>query len=117
MLDAQFLKMVKQVEGEYSEVLRNRQDRLKCENWVKKLCSLICCEKVPLLKNRNTYVRLLLRCLTDVGSLEGVFRKMPPESAQELKTLQKHEILEIEFAAKNAQARKRSGEAKRKQQE
>ena len=58
-------------------------------------------------------MKQLQRCLTEVGALEGVFKKMPPQGAQELKTLQKHEILEIEFAVKSAAARKKSLEAKR----
>lgn len=43
-----------------------------------------------------------MRCILEVGELVGVFRKMPPQGAQELKNLQKHEIVEIEFALKKA---------------
>ena len=39
---------------------------------------------------------------------------MPPQGAQELRTLQKHEILEIDFAVKAALA-KRKAEDTRKQ--
>ena len=74
---------------------------------------MLCCERVPLLKNRNNYMKLLQRCLSELGSLEGVFRKMPPQGAQELRTLQKHEILEIDFAVKAAMAKKRADETRK----
>ena len=60
----------------------------------------MCCEKVPLLKNRNAYIKLLLKSLQELGSLEGIFKKMPPQDGKELENLQKHQILEIEFAIK-----------------
>ena len=39
---------------------------------------------------------------------------MPPSGAQELRTLQKHEILEIEFSVKSVQAKRKTEEAKEK---
>ena len=92
--------MANTVEDEYRDVLYTRQERLRCEAWVNKLAEMLCCDRVPLLKNRNTYMKQLMRCLLEIGQLEGVFRKMPPQGNQELKTMQKHEILEIEFAVK-----------------
>ena len=74
---------------------------------------MLCCERVPLLKNRNNYLKQLLRCLTEIGSLEGIFRKGPPQGGEELKTLQKHEILEIEFAAKSAIVKRKSEETRK----
>ena len=78
MLDAQFVKMATAIEREYQDVLRSRQERLRCENWIEKLASMLCCEKLPLLKIRNNYIKQLQRCVTEVGSLEGIFKKMPP---------------------------------------
>ena len=45
---------------------------------------------------------MLLTCLKDSEQLYGIFKKMPPQNKglQDLPTLQKHEILEIEFAVK-----------------
>ena len=54
-----------------------------------------------------------MRCLLEIGELEGVFRKMPPQGGQDLKTLQKHEILEIEFAIKKHQSKRKEEEAKK----
>ena len=65
------------------------------------------------MKNRNNYLKQLQRCLTELGTLVGVFKKMPPEGAQDLKTLQKHEILEIEFAIKTANAKRKTEEARK----
>ena len=87
MLDAQFVKMATAVEAKYREVLTSRQERLRCENWVKKLTEMLCCDRVPLLKNRNNYMKQLQRCIVDLGGLEGLFRKMPPTGPQELSTL------------------------------
>ena len=115
MLDSQFVKMASQVESDYKTIMKNnRQESLRLEAWLKKLSEMLCCERVPLLKNRNNYMKLLQRCLGELGTLEGVFRKMPPQGAQELRTLQKHEILEIDFAVKAALA-KRKAEDTRKQ--
>ena len=112
VLDNQFVKMASTVENEYKEVLYTRQERLRCEAWVHKLSEMLCCERIPLLKNRNNYIKQLMRCLNEVGELVGVFRKMPPQGAQELRTLQKHEILEIEFAIKKSQAERKEKHAK-----
>ena len=71
--------MAKVVEGEYREALMSRHERLRCEAWVTKLSSMLCGEKVPFLKNRNNYMRLLQRCILEVGALQGVFRKLPPD--------------------------------------
>ena len=60
-------------------------------------------------------MKLLQRCLTDLGSLESVFKKMPPQGAQELHTLQKHEVLEVEFAVKTQLAKRKSEETKKSQ--
>ena len=70
--------MVGQVEESYRDVLKNRQERLRCEAWIKKLSEMLCCDRVPLLKNRNNYMKLLLRCLQELGVLDGIFKKMPP---------------------------------------
>ena len=60
----------------------------------------MCCERVPLLKNRNAYIKLLLKSIQELGRLEGIFKKLPPHDSQELQNIQKHQILEIEFAIK-----------------
>ena len=113
VLDGQFVKLAACVEATYREVLLSRQERLRCEAWVHKLAEMLCCDRVPLLKNRNNYAKQLMRSLTEIGKLEGVFKKMPPQGASELQTLQKHQILEIEAAIKANQANRRAAEAKK----
>ena len=90
MLDSQFVKTAHIIESKYKEVLQSRQECLKLEKWVSRLCDNICCERVPLLKNRNAYIKLLLKSLQELGRLEGIFKKMPPHDGQELLNLQKH---------------------------
>ena len=113
MLDVTFVKMASAVQNTYEDVLVSRQECLRCENWVRTLAEMLCCDKVPLLKIRNNYMKQLLRCVSEIGSLVGVFRKMPPAGSHELKNLQKHEVLEIEFAAKSAIAKRKQEEARR----
>ncbi len=78
MLDAQFVRTATIIEEIYKKVLQSRQEILKLEKWVDRLCDHMCCERLPLLKNRNAYIKLLLKSLQELGSLEGVFKKMPP---------------------------------------
>ena len=78
MLDSTFVKQAKAVEDRYRKVLNSRQDRLRVEEWLSKLASYLCLEKLPLLKNRNSYMKQLHRCIMELGALEGVFKKMPP---------------------------------------
>ena len=59
VLDSQFVRMVQAVESDYGRSLKSRQERLRCEAWIKKLAGLLCCDKVPLLKNRNNYLKQL----------------------------------------------------------
>ena len=59
MLDIQFVKAVEKIEDEYKYAVRAKPDQLRVEQWVKKLCTTECCDKVPLLKNRNRYAKLL----------------------------------------------------------
>jgi hypothetical protein len=73
---------------------------------VKKLCEN-CCDRQPLLKNRNKYAKLLRICVMDLKRLEGLFKKMPPTEGEELKMIQNHEILEIEHMATHVGNRKR----------
>jgi len=97
MLDIQFVKMAQRIESVYKDVFPARLDRVRVQEWVTRLADNWCCDKLPLLKNRNRYVKLLLSCLTELGKLAGVFKKRPPTGGQELGTLQKHEILEIQY--------------------
>ena len=99
MLDISFVKTASQIEDIYKEKLSGKPERVRVESWVKRLCTSECCDKIPLLKNRNRYIKLLLTCLADLGRLEGVFKKMPPEN-KELANLLKPQIIDIEFAAK-----------------
>lgn len=46
-----------------------------------------CCDKAPLLKNRNKYAKLLKMCVFDIKRLEGVFKKMPPSDGDDLKLI------------------------------
>jgi hypothetical protein len=97
MLDVQFVKTAQRIEEVYFDVFPSKQDRMRVQEWVTRLCDHWCCERLPLMKNRNRYVKLLLTCLTDLGRLAGIFKKLPPKNSQDITTLQKHQILEIEF--------------------
>ena len=63
---------------------------------------------MPLLKNRNKYIKLLKLCVFEIKRLEGIFKKMPPSDGDDLKIIQNHEILDIEQYAKNSKRRKHS---------
>ena len=82
MLDIAFVKTAGQIEDIYKEVLSGKPERVRVESWVKRLCTSECCDRIPLLKSRNRYIKLLLTCLSDLGRLEGVFKKMPPENKE-----------------------------------
>ena len=75
------MKMAVSVEYELISALHRRQDLLRCEAWVGKLAEMLCCDRIPLLKNRNNYMKQLVRSLQETGSLVGVFKKMPPQGA------------------------------------
>jgi hypothetical protein len=90
MLDVQFIKTVQRIEEVYKDIFPARPDRVRVQEWVVRLADNWCCDKLPLLKNRNRYIKLLLSCMTDIGKLAGVFKKRPPLVGQELATLQKH---------------------------
>jgi len=53
---------------------------------MKKLCDN-CCEKIPLMKNRNKYAKLLKLCIFEIKRLEGVFKKMPPSDGEDLRMI------------------------------
>mmetsp|Transcript_17476 Transcript_17476/g.16691 ORF Transcript_17476/g.16691 Transcript_17476/m.16691 type:complete len:94 (+) Transcript_17476:276-557(+) len=60
------------------------------------------------MKNRNKYISLLRMCVEEIGRLEGVFKKMPEADGEEIKLIQNHEVLDIEYLVKNTKKRKKS---------
>ncbi|CDW83149.1 UNKNOWN [Stylonychia lemnae] len=94
-LDQKFIEIMEIIEHHYRGVFYSKPDQVRIEQWMKKLCDN-CCEKVPLMKNRNRYAKLLKLCIINIKRLEGVFKKMPPSDGEDLRMIQNHEILDIE---------------------
>jgi hypothetical protein len=85
-LDKKFLAMAIEIEQNYKLIFYSKPDYIRIEQWVKRLCEN-CCNKVPLMKNRNKYLKLLRLCVVEIKRLEGVFKKMPPADGEELKQI------------------------------
>lgn len=60
------------------------------------------------MKNRNKYIKLLRICVVELKRLEGIFKKLPPNDGEELKMIQNHEIIEIQYFQSKSSKRKRS---------
>lgn len=75
-LDEEFIKTMLEVEKHYSSF--NKHDKIRIEQWSKKLCQVTLNSTWK--QNRNNYALLLLNCVTS-GSLIEPFNKVPPEDA------------------------------------
>ena len=85
-VDRTFVKTANEIEGAYRGIFFSRPDQVRIEQWIKKLCEN-CCEKMPLMKNRNKYIKLMKTCILDLKRFEGVFKKMPPSDGEELRLI------------------------------
>jgi len=75
-LDEEFIKTMLEVEKHYASF--NKHDKIRIEQWSKKLCQVTLNSTWK--QNRNNYALLLLNCVTS-GSLIEPFNKVPPENA------------------------------------
>ena len=63
-------------------------EELRVKQWARRLCEETasrCLNSESLLRNRNIYIRLLWKCVIILdGHLEGPFKKVPPQTGEEL---------------------------------
>ena len=111
-LDRKFLAMSETIDRNFRSTFYSKPDQVRVEQWLKRLCEH-CCDRQPLMKNRNRYAKLLRLCVTDIKRLEGVFKKMPPAIGEELKMIQNHEVLEIEHFAQCKKTKKQKNSQRR----
>jgi GTP-binding protein EngB required for normal cell division len=75
-IDEEFVKAMLEIEKHYSEF--NKHDKIRIEQWSKKLCQI---KQNPVWKqNRNNYALIMLHCVKK-GALEEPFTKVPPEDS------------------------------------
>lgn len=73
-LDDEFVKLMTDIEKRYATF--NKHERIRIEQWCKKLCQVSVNEIWK--QNRNLYALLLLNSISE-GVLQEPFNKMPPE--------------------------------------
>ena len=74
-LDEEFVRIMTEIDKRYSEF--SKHDRIKVEQWSKKLCQVSV--NTIWKQNRNLYALLLLDSVIE-GSLKDPFNKFPPEN-------------------------------------
>ncbi len=87
-LDEQFIKIMLEVEKNYGSF--NKHDKIRIEQWSKKLCQVTI--NPTWKQNRNLYALLLLDAILK-GNLTDPFNKIPPEGS--LVGLNKHIVVRI----------------------
>lgn len=85
-LDEQFIKIMLEIEKHY--VTYNKHEKIRIEQWSKKLCQVTINNLWK--QNRNLYALLLLDAIMK-GNLQEPFNKIPPEGS--LPTLNKHIVV------------------------
>jgi len=85
-LDEEFIKTMLEVEKHYASF--NKHDKIRIEQWSKKLCQVTLNSTWK--QNRNNYALLLLNCVIN-GSLNEPFNKVPP--ADSLPSLNTHIVV------------------------
>lgn len=85
-LDEEFVKIMTEIEKRYSNF--SKHERIRIEQWSKKLCQVSV--NTIWKQNRNLYAYLLLDCILN-KSLKEPFNKIPPEDY--LPSLNKHIIV------------------------
>jgi hypothetical protein len=100
--DHELVQISKAIEANYKQKLsshKGRVEQVRVQQWVKRLCDenvYRCLENESLLRNRNTYTRLLHDVISTMERLEGPFRKLPPSVGEELPILAPFEVSKIE---------------------
>ena len=68
--------------------VKARVEELRVKQWTRRLCEETasrCVNSETLLRNRNMHMRLLWKCVMILdGQLEGPFKRVPPQSGEEL---------------------------------
>jgi len=85
-LDEEFIRLMTEIEKHYTPF--NKHERIRVEQWCKKLCQ-VAINKIWK-QNRNHYAFLLLHCILE-GTLTEPFNKIPPEDY--LPSLNKHAVV------------------------
>eukprot|EP01017_Pseudomicrothorax_dubius_P034877 TRINITY_DN482_c0_g1_i2.p1 TRINITY_DN482_c0_g1~~TRINITY_DN482_c0_g1_i2.p1 ORF type:complete len:111 (+),score=19.63 TRINITY_DN482_c0_g1_i2:227-559(+) len=87
-VDEEFIRIMYEIEQSYNDL--NKHEKIRVEQWTKKLCQIT--TNVTWKQNRNLYARLLLDQVIK-KRLEEPFSKMPPESS--LPTLNKTQVVTL----------------------
>jgi len=85
-LDEQFIRLMTEIEKHYTPF--NKHERIRIEQWCKKLCQVS--TNAIWKQNRNLYAYLLLHSILE-GTLNDPFNKIPPEDY--LPSLNKHAVV------------------------
>lgn len=85
-LDEEFIKTMLEIEKHYA--LFNKHDKIRIEQWSKKLCQVT--SNPTWKQNRNNYALLLQNSVIN-GMLNEPFNKIPPEGS--LPALNKHVVV------------------------
>ena len=68
--------------------VKSRVEELRVKQWTRRLCEETasrCLNSETLLRNRNMHMRLLWKCVMILdGQLNGPFRRVPPQSGEDL---------------------------------
>lgn len=74
-LDEEFLKNMYEIEKGYREL--NKHERIRVEQWTKKLCQITA--NITWKHNRNHYSRILHHMVVGIRKLDLPFSKIPPD--------------------------------------
>lgn len=100
--DLELFSIAREIESVFKDKLssnKGRVEQVRVKQWVKRLCDenvYRCLENESLMRNRNTYARLLFQSIVILGKLEGPFRKLPPQIGEELPIMPAHEVKKLE---------------------